>query len=115
MSPKKEKFIIIDGNALLHRAWHALPPTLTTRSGQIVNAVYGFTTILLKVLKDLQPDYLAVTFDLAAPTFRHQQYQAYKAQRVKQPDELYAQIPLIKEVVQAFAIPVYEKSGYEAD
>ncbi|OGY43302.1 MAG: DNA polymerase I [Candidatus Buchananbacteria bacterium RIFCSPHIGHO2_01_FULL_39_8] len=115
MVAKKEKFIIIDGNALIHRAWHALPPTLTTKSGEIVNAVYGFTMTLLKVLKDLKPDYLAVTFDLAGPTFRHQEYKEYKATRVKQADELYAQIPRIKEVVKTFNIPIYEKSNFEAD
>ena len=115
MSPKKEKFIIIDGNALLHRAWHALPPTLQTKSGEVVNAIYGFTMILLKVLKDLKPNYLAVTFDLKGPTFRHLEYKEYKATRVKKPDELYAQIPRIKEVVSAFNIPIYEKQGFEAD
>ncbi|MFA6215447.1 MAG: DNA polymerase I [Patescibacteria group bacterium] len=115
MNNKKEKFIIIDGNALIHRAWHALPPTLTTKTGEIVNAVYGFTMILLKVLNDLKPDYLAVTFDLKAPTFRHKQYNEYKATRVKQADELYAQIPRIKQVVKAFNIPIYEMAGFEAD
>src|SRR3989338_642047 len=115
MPKPKEKFVVIDGNALIHRAWHALPPTLTTKSGEVVNAVYGFTMILLKVLKDLKPDYLAVTFDLAAPTFRHRQYDQYKATRVKQSDELYAQFPKIKEVVRAFNIPIYEKEGFEAD
>jgi len=115
MSKAKDKFVIIDGNALIHRAWHALPPTLQTKSGEIVNAVYGFTMILLKVLKDLKPDYLAVTFDLKAPTFRHKEYKEYKATRVKQADELYAQFPRIKEVVRAFNIPIYEKEGFEAD
>ncbi|OGY52584.1 MAG: DNA polymerase I, partial [Candidatus Buchananbacteria bacterium RIFCSPHIGHO2_02_FULL_45_11b] len=115
MPKPKEKFVVIDGNALIHRAWHALPPTLTTKSGEVVNAVYGFTMILLRVLKDLKPDYLAVTFDLAAPTFRHKEYKEYKAQRVKQADELYAQFPRIKEVTRAFNIPVYEKEGFEAD
>ncbi|MFA6322949.1 MAG: DNA polymerase I [Candidatus Buchananbacteria bacterium] len=115
MAKSQEKFVVIDGNALIHRAWHALPPTLTTKSGEVVNAVYGFTMILLRVLKDLKPDYLAVTFDLAAPTFRHKEFKEYKAQRVKQADELYAQIPRIKEVVRAFNIPIYEKEGFEAD
>jgi DNA polymerase-1 len=115
MSKTKEKFVVIDGNALIHRAWHALPPTLTTKSGEIVNAVYGFAMILLKVLKDLKPDYIAVTFDLAGPTFRHKEYKEYKAQRIKQADELYAQFPRIKEVVRAFNIPIYEKAGFEAD
>ncbi len=114
LTTKKEKFVIIDGNAILHRAWHALPP-LTTKSGQLVNAVYGFILILLKVLKELKPTYLAVTFDKAAPTFRHKEYKEYKANRVKQPDELYEQIPQIKQVVSAFGAPIYEKEGFEAD
>ena len=115
MSKIKKKFVVIDGNALIHRAWHALPPTLRTKNGEMVNAVYGFTMILLKVLKDLKPDYLAVTFDLAAPTFRHEQYKEYKAQRVKQADELYIQFPRIKEIVRAFNIAIFEKEGFEAD
>jgi len=115
MADKKEKFIVIDGNALLHRAFHALPPTLTTKTGELVNAVYGFTVILLKVLRDIKPDYLAVTFDLKGPTFRHEEFAGYKAQRIKQPDELYNQLPRVKEVVRAFDIPIYEKAGFEAD
>ncbi len=115
MAKKQEKFVIIDGNALVHRAFHALPPTMSTKSGEIVNAVYGFTLTLLKVLKDLKPDYLAVTFDLAGPTFRHREYTEYKANRIKQVDELYQQFPRIKQVVKSFSIPIYEKSGYEAD
>ncbi|NUM25942.1 MAG: DNA polymerase I [Candidatus Buchananbacteria bacterium] len=115
MAKKQEKFVIIDGNALVHRAFHALPPTMTTKNGEIVNAVYGFTMTLLKVLKDLKPDYLAVTFDLAAPTFRHKQYTEYKATRTKQVDELYQQFPRIKEIVRAFNIPIYEQEGFEAD
>ncbi|MDD2807231.1 MAG: DNA polymerase I [Patescibacteria group bacterium] len=115
MSKTAEKFVVIDGNALIHRAWHALPPTMTTKDGTMTNAVYGFTTILLKVLKDLKPDYLAVTFDLKGPTFRHRQYAAYKATRVKQADELYEQFPLVKKVVRAFNIPIFELAGYEAD
>lgn len=108
------KIIIIDGNAIAHRAFHALPP-LTNKEGRVLNAVYGFASILLKVIKDLKPDYLAVTFDLAAPTFRHQEYKEYKAKRVKQPQELYDQLPLIKELLRAMGISVYEKEGYEAD
>lgn len=115
MPKKQKKFVVIDGNALIHRAWHALPPTLTTKDGEIVNAVYGFTMIMLRVIKDLKPDYFVVTFDLAEPTFRHKQYDKYKANRKKQADELYEQFPRVKEVVRAFNIPIYEKSGYEAD
>lgn len=114
MADKKEKFIIIDGNALIHRAFHALPP-LTTKDGRLMNAAYGFTTILLKALKDLKPDYIAVTFDLKGPTFRHEQYVDYKATRKKQPDELYDQIPIVKDIVKAFNIKIFEKTGFEAD
>lgn len=109
-----EKLIVIDGNALVHRAWHALPP-LQTKSGKIVNAVYGFMLIFLKVLKDLKPTHCVVTFDLPGPTFRHEQFAEYKATRVKQPDELYAQIPILKEALQAFRVPVVEAEGFEAD
>jgi DNA polymerase I len=109
-----EKFIIIDGNALLHRAWHAIPP-LTTKKGVVVNAAFGFTSILLNIIKEFKPDYLCASFDLRAPTFRHKKFKEYKAKRIKQPDELYAQIPIIKEVLKAFDIPVYEKEGFEAD
>ncbi|MBT3690105.1 DNA polymerase I [bacterium] len=114
--PKKEKFIIIDGNALLHRAFHALPP-MTTSDGTLVNAVYGFTSILLKIIKELKPDYLCASFDRKGTTLRAQEFKEYKAQRKKQPDELYAQIPLIENVLEAFNIPVVdsEKAGYEAD
>lgn len=115
MSKANKKFVVIDGNALVHRAFHALPPTMRSKSGEMTNAVYGFTMILLKVIKDIKPDYMAVTFDLAGPTFRDEMYADYKATRAKQPDELYEQFPRIKEVVEAFDIPIYEKQGYEAD
>src|SRR4030066_584568 len=105
------KIVLIDGNALVHRAFHALPK-LTTKKGELVNAVYGFISVLLKVLKELKPDYVAATFDLAAPTFRHKEFKAYKATRVKAPQELYDQIPKVKEVVKAFNIPIYEKEGF---
>ncbi len=110
----KKKFLIIDANSLIHRAFHALPP-LTTKDGQLVNAVYGFTTIFLKTLKELKPDYVACCFDVSKDTFRRQAYEAYKAQRIEQPSELYSQINLIKLLLEAFKIPIYEKLGYEAD
>ncbi|MFH1667737.1 MAG: DNA polymerase I [Candidatus Komeilibacteria bacterium] len=114
MTKKQEKLIIIDGHALLHRAFHAVPP-LTTKDGLLVNAVYGFTSILLKIFKEFEPEYIACTFDLAAPTFRHEEFEDYKAQRVKAPDELYAQIDLIQDVLEAFNIPIYTAKGFEAD
>jgi len=110
----KQKFILIDGNALVHRAFHALPP-LTTRSGELVNAVYGFLTIYLKALKELKPQYAVVTFDKARKTFRNEIYKEYKATRVKAPQELYDQIPKIKEILKYFNVPIYEADGYEAD
>ncbi|MFC1622757.1 5'-3' exonuclease H3TH domain-containing protein, partial [Patescibacteria group bacterium] len=111
---KKKKFIIIDANSLIHRAFHALPP-LQTKDNVLVNAVYGFTTILLKALKDLKPDYIACCFDVDKNTFRKQEYKEYKAHRKEQPNELYHQFPLIKELLEAFKIPIYEKQGFEAD
>jgi DNA polymerase-1 len=110
----KHRFVIIDGNAVLHRAWHAMPP-LSTKDGRVISAAYGFTTMLMKVLKDLKPTHLAVTFDLPGGTFRHDEFADYKAHRVEQPDELYAQIPMVKEVLKGYGIPVYEMPGYEAD
>lgn len=109
-----KKIILIDGNAIIHRAYHALPP-LTTKKGELVNAVYGFTSTLLSVIDQFKPDYIAASFDLAGPTFRHEQYGEYKAHRVKADQELYDQIPRVKEVVRAFNIPIYEKQGFEAD
>jgi len=109
-----KKLVLIDGNALIHRAYHALPP-LKTKKGQLVNAVYGFVSILFRVIKELKPNYLAATFDLAGPTFRDVEYKEYKAKRVKPPQELYDQIPLIKEIVKALGIPIFEEKGFEAD
>jgi len=115
MSKNIPKLVILDGNALIHRSFHAIPQTLTTKDGILTNAVYGFAMALLKAIKDLQPDYLILTLDKKAPTFRHEKYSEYKATRVKAPDELYQQIPLVKEIAQAFNIPIYEQAGFEAD
>jgi DNA polymerase-1 len=115
MSKTKPKLIIIDGNALIHRSFHALPPTLRTKNGVLVNAVYGFTSFLLKALNEFRPEYVVLTLDKKGPTFRHEIYADYKATRVKAPDELYEQIPLVKKVAEAFNIPIFELSGYEAD
>lgn len=110
-----KKFVVIDGNAILHRAWHALPPTLTTEDGTIVNAVYGFTSILLKVFADLKPDYIAVAWDTAARTFRHDKYEAYKGTRETKEQELYDQIPIIQDLMDHFHFPNVLLDGYEAD
>ncbi len=110
----KKRLILIDGHALVHRAYHALPP-LTTKKGELVNAVYGFLLVLFKAIKDLKPDFIISTFDVSGPTFRHKKFEKYKAKRVKAPDELYNQVPRVKEVLQGFNIPFFEKAGYEAD
>src|SRR4030066_954186 len=110
----KKRLILIDSNAIIHRAYHAIPP-LTTKKGESVNAVYGFTSVLLNVLARFKPDYIVATFDLKEPTFRHKEFKDYKATRVKAPDDLYEQIPRVKEIVSAFNIPIVEKVGYEAD
>ena len=111
---KPKTFVIIDANALIHRSYHALP-RLTTRKGELVNAVFGFTSVLLKVLREMNPEYIAAAFDVAGPTFREKVYKEYKAKRVKAPQDLYDQMPRVKEVLEAFHIPVYEHQGFEAD
>src|SRR3989338_5775394 len=115
MADRKDKLVIFDGNAIVHRAWHALPPTLRTSKGELVNAVFGFTSILLKVLKDLKPKYVVVAFDRKGPTFRHKEFPEYKAQRIKKPQDFYDQFTRVKQVVAAFNIPIFEAAGFEAD
>ena len=109
------RLVLIDGHAILHRAYHAYPQTLKTRKGELTNAVYGFTSILLSVLKELKPKYVACAFDLPVPTFRHKKYKKYKAHRPKVDEELKQQIPKAKGVVRTLNIPIFEKEGYEAD
>ena len=111
---KKKVFLIIDANSLFHRAYHALPP-LKTKKGELVNALYGFLLVFLKVLKEINPSYLAACFDYPAKTFRHQQFKEYKATRPPTPQDLVSQIPKIKEVLRVFNVPVFEKKGFEAD
>ena len=114
MPKQKKRLLIIDANSLIHRAFHALPPFATSK-GEMVNAVYGFFSIFLKVIKEIQPDYIAAAFDTPGPTFREKKFKEYKAKRKKAPDELYSQIPKIQKVLAAFNVPVYEQEGFEAD
>ncbi len=109
-----ERLMLLDGNGLIYRGYFALPP-LTTSKGELVNAVFGFCSIVLRGIQDLHPDYVAVAFDLQGPTFRHEQYAEYKATRQRMPDDLRDQFPKVREVVKALRIPVYELPGYEAD
>jgi DNA polymerase-1 len=114
---KEEKplLLLFDGNALVHRAFHALPPLTQPRTGELVNAVYGFASTLLKVFADFKPTHWAVAFDRPAPTFRHEMFEEYKAQRPATPDELKSQIKKVHQLVEAFHIPVFEIDGFEAD
>ena len=114
MTEEKKQLIIFDGNALIHRAFHALPP-LTTKKGELVNAVYGFLLVFLRTLREFRPEFIAVAFDFPGPTFRHRKYKLYKANREKAPDELYQQIPKTKEILENLGVQVFEKEGYEAD
>lgn len=109
-----KKLVLLDSHAIIHRAYHALPP-LTTPGGEAINAVYGFTTILLRMFRELKPDYVAAAFDMAAPTFRHVAYERYKAQRPETPSDLSSQFLKVKEILASFGIPVFEKEGFEAD
>jgi len=109
-----EKLFLLDGHSLAHRSFYALP-LLTNESGEYTNSVFGFVRMLFKIIDDEKPDHIAVAFDLKGPTFRHDEYEDYKAGRKKTPDELIPQIDLIKDVLKSLNIPIITKKGYEAD
>ena len=109
-----EKIMLIDGNSIVNRAFYGVP-LLTNGEGRYTNGVYGFLNILFKLLDEEQPDYLAVAFDLHAPTFRHRTFDGYKGTRKGMPEELREQMPLLKEVLQTMHIPIFEQEGFEAD
>lgn len=104
------RIFLLDGHSLSFRAFFALPPTLATTSGQITNAVYGFTSMLIKLLAEEKPDLIAVAFDKGRPTIRLEQYPEYKAGRVEAPDEFRQQLGLIREVLETLNIPIDRKS-----
>lgn len=114
MNQNRSHFMIVDGHGVIYRAYHAFPP-LTSPEGMLVNAVYGFARILLTAIDQYSPEYIAVAFDHKKPTLRAQEYAEYKAHRPKMPDDLRAQIDIVKEVVTALNIPQFELEGYEAD
>ena len=109
-----KRLFLIDGNSYCYRAYYAIR-SLSNSRGQPTNAVYGFITMLNKLVKEEKPDYLGVAFDLKGPTFRHKKFEEYKATRKPMPDELISQMPVIKEAVKAYNIPIFEMQGYEAD
>jgi DNA polymerase-1 len=110
----KHLLLLVDGHALIYRAYHAFPE-LTDPSGRLVNAVYGFARLLLKAIQEFEPTHVAVAFDHPSPTKRHSEYTEYKAHRAEMPDDLKPQIGIIKELVDALNIPRFELAGYEAD
>ena len=112
---KKPLLVLFDGNAIIHRAFHALPPLTVHKTGETVGAVYGFAQMLLKAINDLKPTHYAIAFDKAAPTFRHQMFDQYKAHRPRTPDELVNQFGRVRQLVETFHIPIFELDDYEAD
>ena len=120
MSPVQTKtptdsLVLIDGHSIVHRAFFAVPKDFTSASGEPTNAVFGFTNTLLYVIDKLKPKYVAVAFDLPGPTFRHEQFAAYKATRPEGDPLLYQQMDRVRQVVETFGIPIFEEPGYEAD
>ncbi len=109
-----ENFFIIDGHSQLYQAYYAITG-LTTPSGQPINAVYGFTRMLRKIIREDKPCYMAIAFDTKGPTFRHIEYKEYKSHRKPTPDDLVSQIPLLYDVINAYNIPLYAIQGFEAD
>lgn len=110
-----KKLVLIDGMSLLHRAFHAYPTSMMTKNGEVVNAVYGFMSILLNVLEKIAPTHLVVAWDVGKPTFRHLEYKEYKAKREKPDDLLIGQIGRVREVLEAFNVPQFGVEGFEAD
>jgi len=108
------KLLIVDGNAVLHRAYHAIPP-LTTTIGEPINAVHGMVTMLLKIVEDIKPTHIAFAFDRSEPTFRKKEFAAYQSQRAETDDELSSQFQKARDVLSAMKIPFYDKAGFEAD
>lgn len=109
-----KKAFLLDGHSLIHRAYYAIPE-LKTKKGTVTNAAYGFSLMLIRLLQEKEPDYIAVAFDMEGPTFRHQRFHEYKATRDRAPEDLKPQLALIRKILTAFDIPIYEEGGYEAD
>src|SRR5581483_3848194 len=110
-----KKLVLIDGNAILHRAFHALPSSLTTKNGEPINATYGFVSMLLRIVVDLKPTHIAVAFDTPVETFRKAQYVGYQAQRPRMESELSSQFDKTYKALEAMNIPIYKVERYEAD
>ncbi len=115
---KKPLLVLMDGHAMVHRAFHAISvraPLTVSATGEDITGVYGFTNVFLRALQEWNPKYCAIAFDTSAPTFRHKQFEAYKAQRAPMPPELRPQFDRVKQLMRAFGVPVFELDGFEAD
>lgn len=110
-----ERLVLVDGHALVFRAYYAFPASLTDKQGKQVNAIYGFTSMLLTIIKEQHPEYLAVAFDMDKPTFRHLEFVGYKAQRPETDVELTDQLDRVREMVRALNIPIFQVEGFEGD
>lgn len=108
-----DRLVLIDGHAMVFRAYYAFPASLTDKQGKQINAVYGFSSMLLTVIKELHPEYLAVAFDMDKPTFRHQEFVGYKAQRPEVDQELKDQLEQVRDVVRQLNIPIFQMEGFE--
>ena len=114
MAKKKEKLILLDAHAILHRAYHALPD-FTSSKGEPTGAIFGLSTMIFSTIKELDPDYIIAAFDLPKPTYRHEVYADYKAGRKATDNDLKKQFNRARDLFKAFDIPIYEKEGFEAD
>jgi DNA polymerase-1 len=113
-SAQNKRLVLLDSHAIIHRAYHALPDFLSSR-GEPTGALYGLTTMILKIVNDLKPDFIVATYDLPKPTHRHEIYKEYKAGRAKTDDELISQLKRSRDLLSALSIPIYDKEGFEAD
>src|SRR3989344_5857988 len=115
--PKKDgrkRLVLLDAHAILHRAYHALPD-FSTSKGEPTGALYGLSTMVIKIIEDLKPDYVIACYDLPGPTYRHEVYTAYKAKRQKTDNDLIIQINRSRDIFKALNVPIYDKTGFEAD
>lgn len=114
MSKEVKKLVLLDVHAIIHRAYHALPEFVSSK-GVPTGALYGLSTMLMKIIADIKPDYIIACYDLPKPTYRHEAYKDYKAGRAKADEELVSQLKKSREIFEAFNIPIYDKEGFEAD
>ena len=114
MKSVPKRLVLLDAHAILHRAYHALPD-FSSSKGEPTGALYGVASMLIKIIAELKPDYIAAAYDLPKPTYRHEAYKEYKAGRAKAEPELISQIKRSRDIFEAFAIPIYDKEGFEAD